>query len=63
VVDGRVIGMVDVSIGPRICEGESVSSRVPGGWIGSNSAVASPPAKRRIMFAPPGWDGRKSDTS
>ena len=29
-----------------------------GGWIMSNSAVASLPAKVRIASSPPGWSGR-----
>jgi hypothetical protein len=38
------MGMVEGSNGPRICEGESVSSRIPAGWMGSYSDVASRPA-------------------
>lgn len=48
------------SRGPRICAGARVSSRVPGGWIGSYSEVASVPASFKMIFAPPGCESRKS---
>jgi len=57
----RGLGMVEGSIAPRICGLERVSSRSPGGWIGSYSSVASLPASWRITLAPPGWESIKSE--
>lgn len=51
---------VEGSMGPRICEGVRFSSRVPGGWMGSYSEVASWPASFKMIFEPPGWESRKS---
>lgn len=47
---------------PRNASGLRLSSRVPEGWIGSNSSVASLPASWRIIWAPPGCFWRKSVT-
>lgn len=55
---GRVSGLTV----PRKASGLRFSSRVPGGWIGSYSSVASLPASLRMILEPPGWSGRKSVT-
>lgn len=52
--------IVEGSIGPSIWAGLSVSSSVPGGWMGSYSEVASVPASFRMIFEPPGCSSRKS---
>ena len=55
-------GSVDLSISPRSAEEWRESSSVPGGWTGSYSEVASWPASWRMIFEPPGWEGRKDVT-
>lgn len=48
---------VDMSTGPRCLEASRYLSRVSGGWMGSNSSVASLPAYLRIILEPPGCSG------
>lgn len=58
------VGIVAGSIGPRLQEASRLSSRVPWGWMGSYSEVAScPPESLRMILLPPGWDGRNFVTS
>lgn len=48
---------------PSFALGGRFSSNVPGGCTGSYSSVASLPASCKIIFEPPGCEGRKSVTS
>jgi hypothetical protein len=56
---GSLLGSVAGSTVPRHAEGLRFSSRVPSGWTGSNSSVASLPANLRMTLEPPGWSVMK----
>lgn len=56
------LGRVSGSTVPRKASGLRLSSKVPGGWMGSYSSVASVPASLRMTLTPPGWLDMKSVT-
>ena len=60
--DFSTAGREEVSMEPSLADFGRYCSRVPGGWTGSYSSVASFPANERIALPPPGWVGRKEVT-